>query len=332
MDFDEIKETAAHEVAHLVSKRHGERHQDAISSLQIRTWRPPGGVAWIKPGKKMKESKGEKHELPPITESLEELTVNELRQIAKGKNLSGYSSKKKAELIDMIVESEKVEIETGHDLTTRIINHYLGKIKKKFKVSGRSAGAIETVQTGGLMEIRKKEEKYRYPSWVVALEKWRNHINEEYLSTEIGESEIKSIFKNLCSNLYWEVLRGRGRVREEDREYWLDRLNELVLEVEQETDNEGIFREALEETGIFHILNITVKPWISLSGIANARIEIRDEFDLFPKEGRTDSDGRFRIQVLAGKVKVYVKTENDEKVEYLDVDEEEDLTIHPSIF
>lgn len=52
LTLDEIRETAAHEVAHLISIEHDAKHAEAKSVLELATWRPPGGVAVINGGKK----------------------------------------------------------------------------------------------------------------------------------------------------------------------------------------------------------------------------------------------------------------------------------------
>jgi len=47
LDFDTIEQVAAHEVAHLVSVKHGGLHARTQSELQQKIWRPPGGVVVI---------------------------------------------------------------------------------------------------------------------------------------------------------------------------------------------------------------------------------------------------------------------------------------------
>lgn len=109
MNFDEIREVAAHEVAHLKSARHDAEHTDTTTEIQIKTWKPPGGVIWVRPGKRGVELEGKDISLP---ERLEEFTVKELQQLARDKDLSGYSNLRKSELIEMIngsVESDELK-------------------------------------------------------------------------------------------------------------------------------------------------------------------------------------------------------------------------------
>lgn len=438
MNFDKIREVAAHEVAHLVSKKHDSKHADVETNLKIKNWRPPSGVIWNRPREREVELKGKGDSL---SEKLGEFTVRQLRELAKDKNLSGYSNLKKSELIEFIIESlertvleEKIseyscsyhlcekrdadleeckycgktfcpnhlepkkpslkpwsdsevedrirdsgghpcpefsaqkkreeeeeareirraidgilgisdEIEvfsggaeegeeavTGHDVATRIINRYLSRIKGELSIEEGGDGVSETVHTGGLMKFEGKKSNYSYPSVVKSLEDWRDFVIDRYSDEEFGEEITRIVLEKFASEVYWELVRRNMRINDIDRNACLNVFNKLVSEIEERTKNEGFFREALRETGDFQILNITVKPWISLSGIPNALVRVRDEFGMFSKEGKTDSDGNFQTKVLEGNVEIYVETEEDKEIEYLMVDDEKELTIHPSIF
>jgi hypothetical protein len=53
LNLDEIKQVAAHEVAHLVSLEHDGKHAQAQDELEIGTWHPPPGVIAVSGSKKV---------------------------------------------------------------------------------------------------------------------------------------------------------------------------------------------------------------------------------------------------------------------------------------
>ncbi len=57
LNLDEIREVAAHEVAHLVSVEHDGKHAQAQAELELGIWHPPPGTVAINGGKKS-NSKG----------------------------------------------------------------------------------------------------------------------------------------------------------------------------------------------------------------------------------------------------------------------------------
>ncbi len=454
MNFDRIKEVAAHEVAHLVSKKHGSTHADAETALKVRTWRPPSGVAWIRPQRK-KSIDSKESETPSLADLLEDKTVEDLKELAREKDLSGYSNMRKSELIDLVAdsytkeeikskeaenicsyhlcsveseeldrcelcgetfcsehfeprkpnqkpwtgtgftdrikesgghpcpeyvshkmrkekertqevgraldrllgssnrievfssgesdvdsssESECVEPETkedaftGHDLATRIANHHLISIKNELRDSDRMDSIVETVNTGGLKKFQSKKSKRSYPSPVKSLENWRDFIVEEFGRHECDREVTKIILERLASEVYWDVQRKNTDINGHGWNTFLDNLNELVAEIEERTDNEGVFREVLKETGEFYEVEVRVKPWISLSGISNAKVNIQDDFGIFTKEGKTDSDGMFYARVLAGRNTIVVDTGDKKTTETYEINEDRELTVHPSIF
>jgi len=64
LNLDEIREVAAHEVAHLVSLDHDGKHAQAQAELEIGIWRPPPGVIVVN-GNKEVPLAGPDKEYPP---------------------------------------------------------------------------------------------------------------------------------------------------------------------------------------------------------------------------------------------------------------------------
>lgn len=54
MTFEDIEETATHEVAHIVEQSHDARFQSEHQNIKQAVWRPPGGIVVIDGGKKIK--------------------------------------------------------------------------------------------------------------------------------------------------------------------------------------------------------------------------------------------------------------------------------------
>lgn len=52
LNLDEIKQVAAHEVAHLISLRHDGKHAQAQTELEIGAWQPPPGVVIVNESKR----------------------------------------------------------------------------------------------------------------------------------------------------------------------------------------------------------------------------------------------------------------------------------------
>ena len=109
-------------------------------------------------------------------------------------------------------------------------------------------------------------------------------------------------------------------------------MSSCAFEIEGSIEARGIFKEALRNTRNLYKIDIIVKPWIGFRGISNARVEITDELGLFPKQGRTNEDGKFETEVLSGEATIQVFTGNKvkTKTEYIDGDKK--VKIHPSIF
>ncbi len=55
MDYEDIEETASHEVSHLFNIGHGTDFEKTQDSIKIGTFQPPAGVIHIKPNKKVEE-------------------------------------------------------------------------------------------------------------------------------------------------------------------------------------------------------------------------------------------------------------------------------------
>lgn len=64
LNIDEVREVAAHEVAHLVSVDHDGKHAQAQAELQIGIWRSPPGVVTIN-GSKRTSSMGKSNPKKP---------------------------------------------------------------------------------------------------------------------------------------------------------------------------------------------------------------------------------------------------------------------------
>jgi len=221
---------------------------------------------------------------------------------------------------------------TGHDIATKVVNKTINNIKKKFEKTSGSNSGFETINTGGLMEIKKgKYSDYYYPSLVNNLENWRDFIHQEYQSQECQEEEIKTIFKMLCKNLYTQIL-SREDMGLNDRKSWVKALNEMISDIEKKIEKKGLFRESLRGTNLLHDVEITVKPWISFSGIPDAYVKIENARGLFVYEGKTNSEGKIKLELMEGKTCAVVKTDEKEKKKEFKISEDKNLKIHPSIF
>jgi len=222
---------------------------------------------------------------------------------------------------------------TGHEITTRIVNHAFGEIIKECYI-GKGTSSKIIIQTGGLLQLTERinpEMDFRNSDWVNSFENLRNYINEEFIFKELDRTEIYTIFEKLCSSLYWDVLKSKKIIEERDRNFWLGCIDNAVFQIEQNFKCEGSFKNILIKTGDYCHIKITVKPWLRLHGTPNIAVFLEDEYNLSPKKGHTNSKGDFSSEILSGEVKMTIFTKNKTINKSIQINKDNILVIHPSL-
>ena len=128
---------------------------------------------------------------------------------------------------------------TGHDITTRIVNHLLVDLQIKYERRIQKHTPEVNLNTGGVMDVKESKEKYFEivsPDWVGAIEGWRDYINDNYLLVECDSQEIHDIIKKICPMIYSELF----RIKEEDKPNWLPIIYELISYIENASKVRGV--------------------------------------------------------------------------------------------
>jgi len=223
---------------------------------------------------------------------------------------------------------------TGHDITTRIINHVISKIMIEKNVKMNYVKSTIKVKSGGLFDFRSIKSGYRYPEFLEELINWRDFINETLLFINLNQENIESIFNELCKNLYWPLLRKEIVLFSGDKDinYCKSCLDNLIKKIEMATETNGIFTEVLLENGEYFFITFRVKPWLRRRRYSNVFFEVKDEYNLVTHKGLLDSNGKCELKMLSGIIEIEIYLDNKFINKNVKLNKNKKTTIHPSVF
>lgn len=134
----------------------------------------------------------------------------------------------------------------------------------------------------------------------------------------------------LCDSVFSRVIRCE-ELNHPHKECWVEAIDDIFSEIESKTGTEIDQPKILRNSDLLHQLDIRVKPWLSYKGYNDALVRISDKYGFHYIQGMTDTDGRFNAEALEGENYLVVRTKYKEKFESIDVNEDESMTVHPSL-
>ncbi len=155
-------------------------------------------------------------------------------------------------------------------------------------------------------------------------------MTNEYETGEFNLEDTEKILEELCGSVFSRVLRCT-ELNYPEREVWVGAIDEIISEIEDETDEEINQPKILRDTDLLHQVDIRVKPWLRFSGTDSALVRLSDRYGFHYIQGMTDSNGRFNAEALEGENLLVVRTRYNEKFESFEITEDENVTVHPSL-
>jgi hypothetical protein len=134
-----------------------------------------------------------------------------------------------------------MDIITGYDITTRIINRIIAEQNEYVTITRPTPPEIK----GGVMIYgnNKKERIPLHKELVVSLERWRDYINKKYLNVKLASSQVEDIFRYLCSDLDWRIF-----INNKNETEILNKvMTDVVTPIEEMTDSKGVYDKIIGE-------------------------------------------------------------------------------------
>ena len=134
-----------------------------------------------------------------------------------------------------------MDIITGYDITTRIINRIIAEQNEYITTIRPAPPEIK----GGVMIYgnNKKERIPLHKELVVSLERCRDYINKKYLNVKLTPSHVEDIFRYLCSDLNWRVF-----INNKNESDILNKvITDVVTPIEEITDCKGVYDKIIRE-------------------------------------------------------------------------------------
>ncbi len=139
---------------------------------------------------------------------------------------------------------EKKKIE-GYNLT-QIITRVKSKQQELFEKSPNPF--VINIRDGGVTTYEHGRDIWIPKEWVQAIDSWKTYIDKKYRSVELEIPQIEDIFRYLCNEHIWKKIENN----KEEKEQWNKIINEIIIEMENETHCNGLFQKIKNEKKQFN--------------------------------------------------------------------------------
>jgi hypothetical protein len=124
----------------------------------------------------------------------------------------------------------------GNDIT-QIINRIKAQHDELFTTHPKLIVDINTGGTGIMHEYSESDPMLK------ALDKWKEYIYYHYRSVELELPQMEDIFRYLCHEHIWIEI----EAKKEKRDSWNRIIDEIIKEIENETNFYGLFKKIINE-------------------------------------------------------------------------------------
>jgi len=124
----------------------------------------------------------------------------------------------------------------GNDIT-QIINRVKAQHDELFAANPKPIVDINTGGTGIIHEYGESNPMLE------ALDKWKQYIYYHYRSVELELPQMEDIFRYLCHEHIWIEI----GTKKEKRDSWNRIIDEIITEIENETNCYGLFKKIINE-------------------------------------------------------------------------------------
>jgi hypothetical protein len=134
-----------------------------------------------------------------------------------------------------------MDIITGYDITTRIINRVIAEQNEYVTIT---ISAPPEIKGGVTVYGNKKRERIAlHKELLMSLEKCRDYVNKKYLNVELTSNQVEDIFRYLCSDLNWRIFINNKKESEILNKVIVD----VIIPIEEMTDSKGVYDKIIKE-------------------------------------------------------------------------------------